>query len=170
MGWFTKKESFKPISVKILNAAMATDAHGPKELEHCMVNNLEAVIAIFWFVTECCEKMGKKKQELVGEYLFGALLVWFEDSYSPSEIESLVVPAFEKRLAEYSKVASYTQDEDPSKILFRLLKRVMSNVYCENDPSFEQVMAIPDMWMWPISEEVKKLCALDQSGAIDWKA
>jgi len=169
MGWFGKKKvQYQDIVIEALNKAMAINLKDENVFESCPVNNLEAVIAMFWMVERSLQALPRPKLEKAGSHLMDELLAWLSDDYSHDEISRLVIPAFDKRLNEYSDLFLIRSGEEPQAPLLRTFKHIVENVFVENEAHIAQIMAAVLMWWQPISEEGARITALDRKGEVAW--
>ncbi|MDE2323193.1 MAG: hypothetical protein KGL51_00755 [Betaproteobacteria bacterium] len=169
MGWFGKKKvPYQGVVIEALNKALAIRLKAEKAFEKCSVNNLEAVIAMFWIVERSLQGLPRPKLEKTGSHLMEELLAWLSDDYSHDEISRLVIPAFDKRLNEYSGLFVIRAGEEPQAPLLRTFKQIVENVFGEDEAPIAQIVAALLMWWQPISEEGARITALDKMGEIAW--
>lgn len=169
MGWFkTKKVRYHNIVIEALNKAMAIRLTDEKAFENRALNNLEAIIAMFWMVERSLQGLPRSKLEKAGNYLMDELLAWLSDDYSYDEISRLVIPAFEKRLNEYSGLFVLRSGEAAQAPLLRTFKQIVENVFGEHDPHIAQIMAAILIWWQPISVNGARITTLDKHGGVAW--
>lgn len=169
MGWFGKKKvPYQDLAIEAINRAMAIRIKDEKVFDNYPVNNLEAVIAIFWMVERSLQGLPRPKLEKAGSHLMEELLIWLSDDYSREEISRLVIPAFNKRLNEYSELFVIRSGEEPQTPLMRTFKRIVENVFGEDDAHIARIMAAILMWWQPISSEGARITALDSKGEVAW--
>ena len=169
MGWFgTKKVQYQDIVINALNKAMAIRLKDDKVFENCPVNNLEAVIAIFWMVERSLQGLPRPRLEKAGSHLMDELLAWLGDDYSHEEISQFVIPAFDKRLNEYSGLFVIQSGEEPRAASLRTFKQIVENVFGENEAHIAQTMAAILIWWQPISMEGARITALDKKDEVAW--
>lgn len=169
MGWFgTKKVRYQGVVIEALNKAMAIRLKDEKVFENCPVNNLEAVIAMFWMVERSLQGLSRPRLEKAGSYLMEELLAWLGDDYSHDEISRLVTPAFDKRLNEYSGQFVIRSGEEPQAPLLRTFKQIVENVFGEDEAHIAQIMCAILIWWQPISMEGARITALDKKGEVTW--
>ncbi len=170
MGWFGKKKAhFQDLAIDAVNNAMSINIKDEAVFENYPVNNLEAVIAIFWMVERSLHGLPRPKLEKAGSHIMGELLHWLSGDYSREEISRLVIPAFDKRLNEYSDLFVVHAGEEPQVPLMRTFKRVVENVFGEDDAHIARIMAVILMWWQPISTEGARITALDKKGDVAWR-
>lgn len=169
IGWFgRKKVPYRDVAIEAFNKAMAINLKGEKVFEDYPVNNLEAVIAIFWMVECSLHGLPRAKVEKAGSYIMDELLRWLSDDYSREEISSLVIPAFDKRLNEYSQLFAIRSGEEPRAPLMRTFKRVVENVFGEEEAHVARIMAAMLLWWQPIAAEGNRITDLDRKGEVAW--
>ena len=169
MEWFGKmKMPYQGVIIGALSKAMAISLKDEKPFENYSVNNLEAVIAIFWMVERSLQTLPSTKLVKAGCHMMDELLAWLSDDYSPDEISRLVIPAFDKRLNEYSCLFVIRSGDEPRSPLLRTFKKILENVFGEADVHIAQVMAALLIWWQPIAEEGARIAALDKVGEIAW--
>lgn len=169
MGWFSKKSPYRELALGALNEAMAIDLKSETPFDGYPVNNLEAVIAIFWMVERSLRPLPTAKLEQAGTCLMDALLDWFSGEYSNAEIGSLVIPAFDKRLNEYSALFTVKANEEPTAPMMRTFGRIISNVFGGEPTDVAQISAAILLWWKPISAEGARIVQLDREGSVSWK-
>lgn len=169
MGWFGKKEPYEDLALGALNKALAIDLKSATPFRNYPINNLEAVIALFWMVERSLRPLPTAKFEQAGIYLMDALLDWFSNDYSHAEIRSLVMPAFEKRLSEYSSLFTVMPDEAPAAPMMRTFGRITSNIFGGDETDIAQILAAMTLWWKPISAEGLRIVQLDKEGSVNWK-
>lgn len=169
VGWFSKKSPYRELVLGALKEAMATDLKSETPFDGYYVNNLEAVIAIFWMVERSLRPLSRAKLEQAGMCLMEALLDWFSSEYSSTEIRSLVIPAFDKRLNEYSTLFTVKADEKPTAPMMRTFGRIISNVFGGEQTDIAQISAAILLWWKPISVEGARIVQLDRKGLVSWK-
>lgn len=169
MGWFgTGKVQYQGIVIEALNKAMTIRLKDEKVFENCPVNNLEAVIAMFWMVERSLQGLPRPRLEKAGSHLMDELLAWLGDDYSHDEISRFVIPAFDKRLNEYSGLFVIHSGEEPQAPLLRTFKQIVENVFSEDEAHIAQIMAAILIWWQPISVEGARITALDKKGEVAW--
>ena len=169
MGWFGKKKvQYQVIVIEALNRAMDINLKDESAFENCPVNNLEAVIAMFWMVERSFQALPRPKLEKAASYLMDEILAWLSDDYSKDEISRLVIPAFDKRLNEYSDLFVIRPGEETQAPLLRTFKQIVENVFGEDEAHIAQIMAAILMWWQPISEEGARITALDKKDEVAW--
>lgn len=169
MGWFGKKKvQYQGVVIEALNKAMTIRLNDEKIFEDYPVNNLEAVIAMFWMVECSLQGLPRPKLEKAGAHLMDQLLAWLGDDYSHDEISRLVIPAFDKRLSEYSGLFVISPGDEPQAPLLRTFKKIVENVFGDDEAHIAQIMAAILMWWQPISEEGARITALDNKGEVAW--
>ncbi len=169
MGWFgAKKVRYQDVVLEALNKAMAIRLKDEAVFENCPINNLEAVIAMFWMVERSLQGLPRPRLEKAGSYLMEELLAWLGDDYSQDEISRFVIPAFDKRLNEYSGQFVMRSGEEPRAPLLRTFKQVVENVFGEDEAHIAQIMAALLLWWQPISIEGARITAMDKKGEVAW--
>lgn len=163
-----KKVQYQDIVIEALNKAMDIDLKGESVFENCPVNNLEAVIAMYWMVERSFQALPRPKLEKAGSHLMDEVLAWLSDDYSKDEISRLVIPAFDKRLNKYSDLFVTRLGEEHQAPLLRTFKQIVENVFAEDEAHITQIMAAIHMWWQPISEEGARIAALDKKGEVAW--
>jgi len=96
------------------------------------------------------------------------ILAWLSDGYSREEISRLVIPAFDKRLNEYSGLFVVRSGEEPQAPLLRTFKQIVENVFGEDEAHIAQIMAAILIWWQPIAEEGARITALEKKGEVAW--
>jgi hypothetical protein len=169
MGWFGKKKtSYRDLVIEASNYAMAINLKDSKVFDNFPVNNLEAVIAIFWMVECSLHGLPRPRLEMAGSHLMDELLAWLNDDYSSEEMSRLVIPAFRKRLDEYTSSFVIGTDEEPQAPLMRTFKHIVENVFGEDEAHIARIMAAILLWWQPISTEGARITELDKKGAVAW--
>lgn len=169
MGWFGKKKArYQDLAIDAVNKAMAINLKDETVFENYPVNNLEAVIAIFWMVERSLHGLPRPKLEKAGSHVMDELLHWLSDDYAREEMSRLVIPAFDKRLNEYSNLFAIRAGEEPQAPLMRTFKRVVENVFGEDEAHIARIMAAIIIWWQPISAEGARITALDKKGDVAW--
>ncbi|MGH7146938.1 MAG: hypothetical protein ACREIJ_03450 [Nitrospiraceae bacterium] len=169
MGWFGKKKMlYDELVIGALNKAMALNLKDEKVFEDYPVNNLEAVISIFWMVERSLHGLPRTKVEKAGSHMMDELLHWLSDDYSREEMSRLVIPAFDKRLNEYSELFVIRSGEEPQAPLMRTFKRIVENVFGEDEAHIARIMAAVLLWWQPISAEGARITDLDRKGEVVW--
>ena len=169
MGWFGKKKvQYQDAVIEALNKAMAIRLKDEMVFENFPINNLEAIIAMFWMVERSLQGLPRQKLEKAGSHLMDEILAWLSDDYSREEISRLVIPAFDKRLNEYSGLFVICSGEEPQTPLLRTFRQIVENVFSEDEAHIAQIMAAILMWWQPISEEGARITALDKKGEVAW--
>lgn len=153
MSWFGKKVQYQDIVIEALNKAMAISLKKERVFESCTVSNLEAVIAMFWMVERSLQSLPRPKLEKAGSHLMDSLLTWLSDEYSQDEISRLVIPAFDQRLNEYADLFVIRPGEEPRASVLRTFKRIVENVFVQDEAHIAQIMAAVLMWWQPIAEQ-----------------
>ena len=162
------KLSYRDLAIEAINKAMAINLKDEMVFEGYPVNNLEAVIAMFWMVERSLLGLSRTKVEKAGSHMMDELLHWLSDDYSREEISRLVIPAFDKRLNEYSELFVIRPGEEPQAPLMRTFKRVVENVFGEEEAHIARVMAAILLWWQPISAEGAHITNLDRKGEVAW--
>jgi hypothetical protein len=169
MGWFRNaKKAYSDVGTDLLNMAMAIELRNQTAFDNHSVNNLEAVIAIFWMVERSLSGLPRAKRERMGSHIMDDLLHWFGDSYSREEISHLVIPAIDKRLHEYSGLFAIRPGEEPRVPLLRLFKRVVENVFGTDDAAIDEIMAAILLWWQPISDKGASIVERDRRNKVAW--
>lgn len=169
MGWFgTKKVRYQDVVIEALNKAMAIRLKDETVFENCPINNLEAIIAMFWMVECSLQGLPRARLEKAGSYLMEELLAWLGDDYSHDEISRLVIPAFDKRMNEYSGQFVIRPGEESKAPLLRTFKQIVENVFGEDEAHIAQIMSAILLWWQPISVEGARITALDKKGDVAW--
>ena len=169
MGWFGKKRiPYDELVISALNKAMKIRLKDEKVFENSPLNSLEAVIAIFWMIERSFHGLRRSKLEKAGSSLMDALLAWLAEDYSKDDMSRLVIPAFKKRLDEYSSLFVIKPGEESRVPLMRTFKRVVEHVFGEDDAHIARIMAAILLWWQPISEEGARITALDKQGEVSW--
>lgn len=169
MSWFGKKKaSYQDLVIEVMNEAMAIRIKENEVFENYPINNLEAVIAIFWMVERSLHGLPRTRLEKAGSYLMDELFAWLSDDYSHDEIASLVVPAFKKRIHEYSEAFVLHPGEEPQAALLRTFKLIVENVFGERETHIARIMAAILLWWQPISTEGTRIATLDKKGEVAW--
>lgn len=169
MGWFTKKRTpYQALAVDAINSAMAIDIKNAAPFVDSPVNNLEAVIAIFWMVEKSFAGLGPQKQQQAGSHIMDKLLEWLGAEYSPHEMRSLVIPAFERRLDEYEAAFSVRQNEAPTATSMRTFRLMVERIFNEPEAHIAQITALQLLLWRPIADEGSRITALDKDGKVHW--
>lgn len=169
MGWFGKKKiPYRDLAIEAINKAMALNLKDEKVFDNYPVNNLEAVIAMFWMVERSLHGLPRAKLEKAASHVMDELLRWLSDDYSREEISRLVIPAFDKRLNEYSELFVIRAGEEPRAPLMRTFKRIVENVFEEEEAHIARTMAAILLWWQPVSAEGARFTALDSDGVVAW--
>ncbi len=169
MGWFGKKKvPYQDLAIEVINKAMAINLKDEKVFENYHANNLEAVIAIFWMVERSLHGLPRPKLEKAGSHIMDELLQWLSDDYSREEISRIVIPTFDRRLNEYSELFVIQSGEEPQAPLMRTFKRIVENVFGEDEAHIARIMAAILIWWQPISAEGASVTALDGQGEVAW--
>jgi len=169
MRWFGKKKtSYRDLVVGASNYAMAINLKDSKAFDDFPVNNLEAVIAIFWMVERSLHGLPRPQLEMAGSHLMAELLAWLSDDYSSEEMSRLVIPAFRKRIDEYSSSFVIGENENPKAPMMRTFKRIVENVFGEDEAHIARIMAAILLWWQPISAEGARITELDKKGVVAW--
>ena len=147
---------------------MAINLKDEEVFKEYPVNNLEAVIAIFWMVERSLHGLPRARVEKAGSHMMDELLHWLSNDYSREEMSRLVIPAFDKRLREYSELFVIRSGEEPQAPLMRTFKRVVENVFGEEEAHIARIMAAILLWWRPISEEGVRITNLDRKGEVAW--
>ena len=169
MGWSEKKKvSYQDLVIEAMNKAMAIRLKDEKVFENFPLNTLEAVIAIFWMVERSLHGLPREKLEKAGSLLMDELLAWLSQSYSREDIPRLVIPAFKKRLDEYSSLFVIKPGEEPRIPLMRTFKRVVEHVFGEDDAHISRIVAALLLWWQPISQEGARITDLDKQSEVVW--
>jgi hypothetical protein len=161
-------ESYRDATIDLLNAAMAIDIHNEEIFKDLKVNSLEATIAIFWMVERTLHGLPKHKHEAAGTHLFESIIEWMKDDYEAEEIKSLVIPAFRKRIEEYSSLFSTSQNITSQAALLRTMKAISENVSGEQEAHIADIMSVLLKWYEPIVDAGKQFIAMDKSHSISW--
>lgn len=161
-------ESYRDATIGLLNAAMAIDLYKEEIFKDIKVNNLEAIIAIFWMVERTFHGLPKHKHEAAGAHLFESIIEWMKDEYEAEEIKNLVIPAFKRRVEEYSSLFSTSQSTTAQAALLRTMKAISENVSGEQEAHIENVMSVLLKWYEPIVAAGKEFIAMDKSHSISW--
>ena len=169
MGWFGKRKvPYEELAIAAMNKAMEIRLKDEKVFENFPVNTLEAVIAIFWMVERSLQGLPRPKLEKAGSVLMDHLLAWFAEDYSKTDMSRLVIPAFEKRLDEYSSLFAVKAGEQPRAPMMRTFKRIVEHVFGEDEAHVARITAALLLWWKPISEEGARITALDKQGEVSW--
>ncbi len=169
MSWFGKKKiPYRDLAVEAINKALAINIKHEKVFESYSINNLEAVIALFWMVEQSLHGLSRPKLELAGSHMMDELLHWLSEDYSFEEMSRFVIPALDKRLNEYSELFVVHAREQPRVPLMRTFKRIVENVLDEDDAHIARVMAAILLWWQPISVEGARITDLDRKGEVAW--
>lgn len=147
---------------------MAINLKDEKVFENYPINNLEAVIAIFWMVERSIQSLPRHRLKNAGAYLMDEILAWLSDEYSRDEISRLVIPAFDKRLKEYSELFVIQPGEEPQAPLMRTFKHVVENVFGEDEAHIARIMAAILLWWQPISKQGALITEFDKKGEVSW--
>jgi hypothetical protein len=166
--FWKKKARYQDLVIEHINKAMEINLKEEQVFESYPINTLEAVIAVFWMVEWSLHGLPRPKLEAAGSYLMDELLQWFSDDYSREEISRLVIPAFDRRLNEYSELFVIRLGEEPQTPLMRAFKRIVENVFGEDEAHIAQIMAAILLWWQPISSEGARIAELDRDGGISW--
>ena len=70
------------------------------------------------------------------------LLDWFAEDYSRTDMSRLVIPAFEKRLDEYTSLFVIRAGEQPRAPMIRTFKRIVENVFGEDEAHIARITAV----------------------------
>lgn len=169
MGWFGKRKvPYQDIAIETINTALTIDLKEEKVFENFPVNNLEAVIAIFWMVERSLHWLPRPKLEKMGSHIMEELLRWLSEDYSPDEISRLVIPAFDRRLNEYSELFAIRSSEEPKTPLIRTFKRIVENVFGDDEAHIARTMAAILIWWQPISATGARVTNLDSDHEVAW--
>ncbi len=169
MGWFGKKKvPYQDLAIELINKSLAINLKDEEVFENYPVNNLEAVIAIFWMVERSLHGLPRPKLEKAGSHIMDELLRWLSDDYSREEMSRLVIPAFDRRLSEYSELFVIRSGEEPQAPLMRTFKRLVENVFGEDEAHIARIMAALLMWWQPISATGARITALDSNREVVW--
>ena len=163
------KKPYRELAVASMNSALAIPLKDEPVFEGFPTNTLEAVVALFWMVERSLHGLPRQRLELAGSTIMDQLLQWFSQDYSSEEIRTLVIPVFEQRLDEYSELFQVRQGEEPRSALLRTFKRVVENVFGEDDAHIARITAAILLWWRPISEEGARIVALDASDKVSWR-
>ena len=161
-------ESYRDATIGLLNAAMAIDIHKEEIFKDLKVNNLEAIIAIFWMVERTFHGLPQNKHEAAGAHLFESIIEWMKDEYGTEEIKSLVIPAFRKRVEEYSSLFSTNQHTTAQAALLRTMKAISENVSGQQEAHISNIMIVLLKWYEPIIAAGKEFIAMDDSQSMNW--
>lgn len=109
MGWFGSGVSYKKVIEEIAVEAFHTnpmDAPGlkdpPEELGGYQFNTLEGLAAVYFLVERSFSSIADPTtREKAKEHLARLLFEDMEDTYSPSEMKTLVLPLLDRRLSQY---------------------------------------------------------------------
>ncbi len=169
MGWFgNKKVPYDEVVISAMNKAMEIRLSDENIFNNFPLNSLEAVVAIFWMVERSLQGLPRYKLEKAGSVLMDHLLDWFAEDYSRTDMSRLVIPAFEKRLDEYSSLFVIRAGEQPRAPMIRTFKRIVENVFGEDEAHIARITAVLLLWWKPISEEGARITALDNKGEVSW--
>ena len=169
MGWFGKKKiPYEDLVIAAMNKAMEIRLKDEKVFENFPLNTLEAVIAIFWMVERSLYGLPRPKLEKAGSAIMDHLLAWFAEDYSKTDMSRLVIPAFEKRLDEYSSLFAVKPAEEPRAAMMRTFKRIVEHVFGEDEAHIARISAAIMLWWKPISEEGARITGLDKQGEVSW--
>lgn len=169
MNWFTKKRTpYQDLAITAINSAMEIDIKNAAPFVDRPVNNLEAVIAIFWMVEKSFAGLGAEKQQQAGSHVMDKLLEWLSADYSLHEMRSLVIPAFERRLDEYEAAFTVQQNEAPTTAFMRTFKLMVEQIFNESEAHFAQITALQLLLWRPISDEGTRITALDADSKVQW--
>lgn len=168
MGLFSRKISYKDAVIGVLNDALEIDIKSESAFQGHAQNNLEGLICVFWMVERSLHCLPDSKRELAGAHIFNELIDFLRDDYSQAEIQSLVVPAFMKRTAEYTSLFSIGADEEPRQPLLRTSARMVENVFGEPEAHIARTMAVSLLWLQPILAIGGEICELDKQRKIAW--
>jgi len=169
MGWFGRKKTpYDDLVIGAMNKAMEIRLKDEKVFENFPVNTLEATIAIFWMVERSLHGLPRPKLEKAGSFLMDHLLAWLSEDYPKTDMSKLVIPAFEKRLDEYSTLFVINAGEEPRAPMLRTFKRIVEYVFGEDEAHIARITAALLLWWKPISEEGARITALDKQGEVSW--
>jgi hypothetical protein len=169
MGWFGKKKiPYEDLVIAAMNKAMEIRLKDDKVFENLPLNTLEAVIAIFWMVERSLHGLPRPKLEKAGSAIMDHLLAWLAKDYSKTDMSRLVIPAFEKRLDEYSSLFVVRPGEEPRAPMMRTFKRIVEHVFGEDEAHIARISAAILLWWKPISEEGARITGLDKQGEVSW--
>jgi len=169
MVWFGKRKiPYDELVISAMNKAMEIRLKDEKVFENFPVNTLEAVIAIFWMMERALHSLPRAKLEKAGSSLMDQLLAWLGEDYSRDDMSRLVIPAFKKRLDEYSSLFVIKPGEEARVPLMRTFKRIVEHVFGEDEAHIARIMAAVLLWWQPISEEGARITALDKQGEVAW--